>query len=73
MRKNLFQSVKTRAVAVGTLLMVSAGTALAGGGGGVDTSSITAEMVAYGAAVVVLAIAFATVLWTKRGANLLRP
>lgn len=67
------KSVKHQAAAVGTTLMVAAGTAMAGGGGGPDTSAIEGEFTLYKAAAVGLIIAFCVVLWAKRGAGLLKP
>lgn len=59
-----------RAAAAGTALMAS-GAAMAQTGP--DVSAITGEFDTYKVAAVGLIIAFAVVLWAKRGAGLLRP
>ena len=47
--------------------------AFAGGGGGVDTSSILAVFDEYKAAAITLLIAFIVVLWALRATGLLKP
>lgn len=63
--------IGAKAAALGTTLMVTAGSALAQDAP--DVSAITTELNTYKIAVVGLVIAFCVVLWAKRGAGLLKP
>lgn len=72
---NAVQTAKNIGTKVaGTAIVATASLpAFAGGGGGVDTSSIESKMDEYGAAAVALAIAFAVILWGLRASGLLKP
>lgn len=63
------QSLKTK-IGVGSLMAFAALPAFAQAP---DTASIEAEMTLYKTAVVALVIAFAVVLWSIKGAGLLKP